>query len=197
MTDKNETELWSEISKEDYEEVMAKFFKELGKPLSQNRLAIEICDYSRTDIYTRIRITDGKPEIIQKVGDWNSPTKKELTALLVNKSEDIVNTCRVIQNLLSSDNLQFFVMQFKNQLFKADGYEVKMTDHSTGFYSFEVEVDDESSLDVFELCERLGLEPDRRKQDGEYWKEFNHRVNIDGSTLSDEELEKIVASYLT
>jgi hypothetical protein len=192
----NETELWSEISKEIYEKVLARLREQFGRPTSQNRLAIEICDYSRTDIYTRIRITDGKPEVIQKVGDWNSPTKREITAALPCNALAVVHLCRVIENLLPKNNLQFFVMQFRNQIFKTADYEVKLTDHRTGYYSFEVEVEEDSGQDVFEVCKRLGLEPDRRNQDETYWKDFNNRVNVDGRKLTDEELEKIISPYL-
>lgn len=193
-----ETEVWGEITREQFEAKLIEFTKRLGQPKKVVRLAIELNDYNRQDIDTRIRITDGKPVLMQKLGEWNSQTKTETEFDLPNSPDQVFKAFQIFRNLLNPGNRQLTVIQIENYIFDTPEFEIKLS-HLTGkmdAYSFEVELLNSTAEDILVVCERLGLKPNLDEKGEEFWKNYNSRINFDAANITEEELRRIIGKYL-
>lgn len=91
-----EKEILSILSEEEYKEVLVRLEKELGKPEIVKRLGLQCTDYRWNDVDTRIRITNGETEIIQKIGDWKGESRQEIVIPLQPDSKIIFNTYKIL-----------------------------------------------------------------------------------------------------
>lgn len=73
-----EKELLSILTKKEYDRVLVQLTKALGTCDIENRLSLQCTDYRWADVDTRIRLTNGRAEIVQKLGDWKHENRKEL-----------------------------------------------------------------------------------------------------------------------
>jgi len=73
-----EVEIWGIIPAKLFPTIKARITKLLGKPVLKRRLSIEISDWNNKHLDTRIRITDGCCELVQKVGAWDNNQKEEI-----------------------------------------------------------------------------------------------------------------------
>jgi Trp operon repressor len=77
-----ETEVLGFLTKKQFEKFIDILNARIGKARRTKRLSIQITDYAKQDLDTRIRITNGEAEIMQKVGDWNAKTREEISVML-------------------------------------------------------------------------------------------------------------------
>jgi hypothetical protein len=198
MKKQYETEVWGALTKDEFEKFLAIFSKKFGEPKNVNRLSMQITDYARHDLDTRIRVTNGEAEIMQKIGDWDAATREELFINVSADTETIYKHWRVLNNILNQKTALKTIMQMQNYVFTDKDYEIKLT-HQFGksdHYSFEVEVFQGNESPV-EICDKLGLKPDLTLKDAEFWDAFNKKVNIQAQDLKDKEVEAILSAWFS
>jgi hypothetical protein len=192
-----EKELLTILSQKEYEKVLTRLVKEFGKPEMVKRLALQCTDYRWADVDTRIRITNGKAEIIQKTGDWKNYLRDEATVELPSDPKIIFKMYKIFRNMMKDEEVLTPIMQYENRLFKTDDFEIKLT-HQFGkkdAYNCEVEVTD-SKLEPAEIAKRykIPIHPPTQTQD--FWKKWNKTVNLSVGELSDEKLLELIRKYL-
>lgn len=193
-----ETETYGQLSKQEFEKFKAELSKNsiFTRKETVKRLSVQITDHARSDLDTRIRITNGKVEIMQKVGDWNAASREELSVGLQATAEDVFRVFLILDNILNADTVQKTVIQMESYTFLTDDFEVKLTHQLGGgeAYNFEVETFAEG-LDPKEICKEFNLIPDLAPKDAVYWEDFNKRVNLDIRKIGKEQLFDIIRSY--
>lgn len=193
-----EREAWGQLSKEQFEEFLMLFGKRFGKPKMHRRLSISFWNHEMNEIDTRIRITDGKAEIMQKVGSWEGATRwdrEERQVKLFSDAEQIFSAYKILRHFLPSHE-PCQIIQFDNYVFKIDDFEIKLS-HQTGKtdkYNFEVEtLNDESNLDV--ILKDLGLIDLVTVTDVEFWNNWNDELNLNDKDLSEEQILELIKEY--
>lgn len=196
-----EKELLTILSKDEYKRVLNRLKKEFGEPQTQKRLSMQSDDYGQTDIDTRIRITNGKAELMQKVGDWKNITKgksrTEVSIPLPSDSDVVTGLYRIIRNLMKGSKIENIVMQFESYIWEREGVEIKLT-HQFGksdAYNCEFEVfDDFQKPD--ELMEKYNVPINLPTQTEDFWRKWNETVNLNADELSEGELLEVIKKYL-
>lgn len=194
-----EQEAWGELTKDQFEEFLELFGERFGEPICHRRLSFSFWDRNRNDLDIRVKITDGKAELVEKEGwvenssEWKR-TEREVS--LLSDADVIFNMVKIFQNLFPTDD-PMPVMQFENYVWQADEFEVKLS-HQFGTgdkYNFEVEsLNGESSLE--EILKDLELIDLVKITDVEFWEKWNEVVNLDGNELSDEDVRNLIEEYL-
>lgn len=193
-----EKELLTILSKEEYEKVLARLEKEFGKPEIVKRLALQCTDYRWSDVDTRIRITNGKAEITQKVGEWKNYLRDEITVDLPSDPKVIFEMYKIFRNMMRDEEVLTPIMQYENRLFRTDDFEIKLTYQfgKKDAYNCEIEVVN-SKLDPEEIGRKFDISIHPPDQTQDFWKKWNETVNLDANKLSDKELLGIIGSYFT
>ncbi len=191
-----EKELLTILSKEEYEKILVRLEKEFGKTKIVRRLAIQCTDYRWSDVDTRIRITNGKAEIIQKVGDWKNYLRDEIVVELPSDPEVVFEMYKIFRNMMRDEEVLTPVMQYENRLFKTDGFEIKLTYQfgKKDAYNCEIEVFD-LKRNPEEIAKKFDIPIYPPDQTRDFWKKWNETVNLAANELSGEELLKIIRNY--
>lgn len=192
-----EKELLTILSKEEYEDVLSRMVQEFGEPEIVRRLSLQSTDYRWSDVDTRIRITNGKAEIIQKVGDWKNQNRNEITVPLPSDPKVIFDMYKIFINAMRDREVLTPIMQYENRLFKGNDFEIKLT-HQFGrsdAYNCEVEVFGHL-LEPEDLAKKYNIPIHPPAQTQDFWKKWNEAVNLSATELSDAELLKIVSDYI-
>lgn len=192
-----EKEILSLTTKNFFEKSISRFTQEIGQPKKKKRLAMQVTDYNRNTLDTRIRITNGEVEIMQKKGEWSGESSFEISVPLIKDPEVILDAYKALRNMLESDNVETSIIQMESFVFDTEEFELKFT-YQTGkkdVYNFEIEVK-ELNLDPKVIAEELGLKLELPGTDSEYWKRFNEEVNLCVKDLNDEEILEIIKKYL-
>lgn len=192
-----EKEILTILTKEEHEDVLARLKKEFGEPEISKRLALQCTNYRWIDIDTRIRIANGKAEIIQKVGNWEDDTRNEITVSLPSDAQVIFDMYTILRNAIRDEEVLTPIIQFENRLFKTSDFEIKLTYQfgKRDAYNCEVEVFD-SKLEPKEIAEKFDIPIHLPEQSPDFWKKWNKTVNLASTELTDTELLKIIKSYL-
>jgi len=194
-----EEESWGVLTREQFDSFLAVYTKKFGGPVCSRRLSLSFWDHARNEIDTRIRITDGKAEVMQKVGgigDQMVRVRTETSMVLVSSTEDVFNAYKIFRILVPGDD-SCFIYQHDNYIFKQSDFEIKLT-HQLGKvdkYHFEVEVDS-SKIDMGDLLRKLKLFNLVTLTDSAFWDKWNEEVNVRDIDLSDEEIKELIADYL-
>lgn len=194
-----EEEVWGLLDEEKFNKLLNEFSLSFGKPKRSRRLAFSFWDHKRSNIDTRIRITDGKAEIMQKVGIWEMSRKwsrNEQRINLLSDVEEIFNAYQIIR-VLVPDEGSCYIAQFDNYTFKQSEFEIKLT-HQTGKtnkYNFEVEADT-SKKDLYLLLQDLGLSEMVTITDTEFWDKWNEELNLKDTDLEENEIRRMISQYL-
>ena len=185
------------LSAERFSFELTRLSARFGEPKKERRLVLQVSDFNRRDLDTRIRITDGHPILIQKLGDWNAEDRQEVSLALEPSPSSIARLYRMLGTMLRSDNVQRVVMQLENSLFITTESEIKLSRQfgKGEAYSFEVE-QLAPTADLLGICRQLNLDPDLSHKDDRFWKDYSERVNLDATLLSEQELAALVSSYL-
>lgn len=192
-----EKELLTILSKVEYEKVLARLVKKFGDPEIVKRLSLQSTDYRWADVDTRIRITNGKAEIIQKVGDWKKQNRQEITIPLPSDPKIIFDMYKIFMNAMRDEKVLTPIMQYENKLFKTKNFEIKLTYQfgKKDAYNCEIEVFDHA-LEPDDLAKKYNIPIHLPEQTQDFWKNWNETVNLSATELSDDELLKIISKYI-
>jgi hypothetical protein len=191
-----ETEVLGQLTIAQFDSFRSLFDAKLRTPKHMRRLALQMSDFANRTLDTRIRITNGRAEIMQKVGDWDAKTRQEISISLPSDPAVIFSHWQVLDHILVASTVQKNIIQMESYVYNTPAYEVKLI-HQSGredAYSFEVESLDDS-CDLTAVCQDLGLEPNLMAKDAAYWDAFNQRVNMRARDLTDTEIRAIIAKY--
>lgn len=196
-----EKELLTILTKDEHKSVLMCLRKKFGKPRIQKRLSLQSDDYGQIDIDTRIRITNGEAELVQKVGDWKNITKgksrTEIAIPLPNDASTIAGLYRIIRNIKRGSKVENIIMQFQSYIWESKNIEIKLT-HQFGksdAYNCEIEVFD-NSRSHGDLMKKLGIPVHLPTQTEDFWRKWNEKVNLNADELSDKKLLSIINKYL-
>ena len=196
-----EKELLTILTKDEYEQVLTRLKREFAEPRIQKRLSLQSDDYGQTDIDTRIRITNGQAELMQKVGDWKNITKgksrTEISIPLPSDASVIAGLYRIIRNLMKGPKIENIIMQFESFIWESKGVEIKLT-HQFGksdAYNCEFEVFD-SKHKPEDLMNKFSVPIHLPTQTEDFWRKWNKKVNLSADELSEEELLEIIKKYI-
>ena len=196
-----EKELLTILDRDEYGR-LEKFLRDnFGQPKIVKRLSLQSDNYDQTDVDTRIKITDGKPELIQKIGDWKNiikgETRTEVTIPLQKDPETVLNLYKILRNLVKGTNVQDIVMQYESLIWETMEFEIKLTKQfgASVAYNCEVEVK-KNSLSPLGVASQLTIPINPPGDSQEFWKDWNSRINLNADDLNDNELLGIISKYL-
>ncbi len=196
-----EQEVWGLFPSEiEYKKYLGIFTAEYGLPVKKKRLAISFWDPNiNNEIDTRIRVTDGKAELVQKCGAWENQTEihmEEIDIPLPSDTQYLFNMYRVLRNNLPLTKSPF-TTQYHNSLFLSPSFELKLTiQHGKKTrYSFEIEKLDDK-IDLFVLARENGLEEYLLRTDLAFWNKWAEEMDVHTDDLSEDELKALIEQYL-
>lgn len=192
-----ETEIWGIIEKNEFPKILKEITGRLGKAQKKKRLAIEISDWSNQNLDTRIRITDGQAELVQKVGAWKARKKKEIQVDLPQDTELIMELVEILSNYVMNGNPRVQIFQYENFIFKTSEYELKLS-HQFGKgsrFNFEIEALIKD-VDLLEIANQFGLEEHNKKRDIAFWDKWNEVVSLNVLKLNKRNLKSMLKKYL-
>lgn len=204
----NEIEVWSEMSKEIFDIKLHEFTERFGEPQKKKRMAFRFGFNDFYKINTRIRMTNGYPEIMQKTGDVpDAMMRTEIDYPLEKDAQKILDVTNFFKKILMCrfEEIHFFLLQFDNYVWRTQDFEVKISYQlgNEAIYHFEVEMmankgqsAEENEHRLQTVCDDLGLEADFSVRDNDFWEAYNKRANIDVRDWSDEQLLEVINSYL-
>lgn len=198
MNKQLETEILGFISSAQYKALLKRLNVSYGEGATTKRLSLQVMDYSRTDIDTRIRVTNGNAEIMQKTGSWESDTRQEVSIDIQNTVQSVIGHWHILSNLLEGTHRKRTIIQTESTSYIVnDEFEVKITHQFGGVdvYSYEIE-SLKAGVDPRPTAKSLKIPIDTIPKDSKFWEEFNNRVNIDADSLTELELRSIVERYL-
>ncbi len=197
----NEKEIRGFIKPNEFKAKIEHFTRQFGKPKYSKRLSIALADYDNLTLETKIRIINGKSEIVQKVGDFTAVIREALTIKLSTPtSHELVNLFKTYKNFLKdTKNPMLTLIQHENYVFENKEFEVKLFRQfgNDEFFAFEVEAlvnMEDAELENF--CKDNNLIVDVNYNDLYSIQKRNSSVNIDLEKISDMQLLKILDSYL-
>lgn len=196
-----EKEIRGFIVKENFQSHIDKFTKMLGQSKLSKRLSLAIADYSKLDLETKVRITNGKTEVVQKVGDFTAVDREEITIKLENQSaEDVLNLFKTYKNFVRDTEKPMLTMiQHENYVFSNDRIEIKLFRQfgNDEFYAFEVEALVEMLDEELEnFCEENDLIVDVNYNNLESVQVRNSKVNTELTSIGDQDLLEVIKKYL-
>lgn len=199
-----ETEITGEINKVIFESKLKDFTLKFGNPKVKKRLGLMVFDRNNPGIDTRIRITNGETEIMQKVtisDDKTGHAQKEELSIPIKSDVDIIyNAFMTYTNLLLnkySEKLVRLLVQTENYIWKNDDYELKIS-HQFGkndYYTFEIEAVKEN-VDIKEIQKELKLEPTKNFASDERKKFRRTQVDLSASELTEADIKNIISKYI-
>lgn len=196
-----EEEIFGVLTSEVFEEYLQKFTEKFGNPQKVERLKISYWNpKSDKNFDPQIRITDGKPEVMIKKGDWEN---RDVRILLEN-SFDVVAEVENVLSCIGTMNFLYqaekvpVIQQFTNYLWEDSLYEYKLGiqfNNKNKRYIYEIEsLSKESNLDL--RNKELGLDKYTTQTDVKFWDEWSKSVNMYLEDLSKREIEELVSRYL-
>ena len=194
-----EEESWGVLTKRQFDDFLDQFNKRFGKPIHSRRLSFSFWDHSRNGIDTRIRITDGKAEIMQKIGgigDKKLRVRSEQRIKLPSDSQELFSAYQILRVLIPGDDA-CYLYQHDNYIFKQPDFELKITHQigKTDKYNFEVEVDTKK-VDLNKVLKDLGLSEMVTLTSTEFWDKWNEELNLKDNDLDEKQIQDLIEKYL-
>ena len=196
-----EKELRGEIDSDTFTQKCAEFTKKYGQPDHYRRLSLLAIDLD-TPVDSRVRITNGQCEIMQKcrVGKSRDMSEKiEISIPIAADPTTVFNAYQILINQLSTyqpERLLTITAETENHIWEVSDCEVKMS-HLYGngnFYNFEIEARAPES-DIVAVAENLDLvdildfsSPESKKRR----KALAHNLSI----MPKKALLNLISSYL-
>jgi len=192
-----EKEILTIINKEEYEVLCKRLKKAFASSRNTKRLAIQCTDASSDDLDTRIRISNKKVTLIQKVGKWKSKIREELEIDLPKEKDDILRIFKILRNMLKGDKVRTSVIQTESLTFENEDFEIKLTHQfgKTDKFNAEIEVFN-TKIEPEEIAEKFDIPVRLPEHTAEFWDNWSKEVNFSADELSKEDLGKLIEEYL-
>lgn len=195
----NETEVRGELTSENFAKLIDKLKESASyKYEFNNRITFCYGDYSNQKLDMRVRITNGQPVIMQKVGNWQDLTRVEIETDIIKDTEHVFKTYKIISNIYASIPQSFeTIIQHENHLFTNEKFELKLTKQfgKSNYYIFELEAKS-NVVNLQEECKALELTIQDKFESEEDRKKRNTLVNLNPKELTEEEIKNLISTYL-
>lgn len=187
------------IPEGDFNTVKESLSRDFGEAVIKRRLSFVTGDYLHRNLETRLRITNGKFDIAQKVGDIGAVSRQEYESRFDLPAEQILFLFRTVQRLSEQSQDHYaVVMQHENYIFENDQTEVKIYKQfgKEYFYGFEIE-SKQGDVNLIRT-----LEKKYNLQSGEVYdsdievRKRNVQINIPAQELGDQQLLELINQYL-
>lgn len=202
-----EQEVLGELTLDQYNHYFNIFTQKFGQPQKQTRLSISFWDKQKNEIDTRIRITNGQAEIMQKVGQWegeNQLLRTETSLILPSDADQILAAFKILDNV-AGDNRSYHYSRHENYIFNCQidiqgqthQVEIKLCHQfgQTDKYEFEVEVSGDQT-DLQAVLDQLNLTNLVLVTDEAFWDKWNDQLNNRYQHMSDQQIKQLIQQYL-
>ena len=196
----NELEAWGLLTQNQFAKFLTKFSQLFGKPRIIKRLAISFWDpYKDKNTDIRIRITNGEPQKVKKVGEWEEKLEWNFSESLYDLPKDSVKIYAEFQTLRShlTDPDSYNIIQHHSHIFDQPDFELKLAKQfgKNVKYVFEVELKNKSR-DLKGIIKNLGLTDYLLATDTAFWDKWNKEVNLTGRDIGEKEVNELIKKYL-
>lgn len=199
-----EQEIWGLFpDHQTYTHHLTQLIDQFGEPVRTRRLAISFWDPGvDKNIDTRIRITDGVAELMQKRGAWEDQDEihmEEIPVPLPSDVDYLHNMYRILRNNLPLTKSPF-VIQYDNSLFFTEHFEIKLSEmHGRETrHTFEIErLMDDTTVSLQEYAQELRLEPYITQTTVAFWDVWAQEMDVHTDDLTDEQLRQMITNHLT
>ena len=194
-----EEEIWGILTKEQFGYFLSEFTRRFGNPVKSRRLSFSFWDHTRNQIDIRIRITNGNPEIMLKVGTWEDTdawVRSEQRINLQADSDEVFTAYQILRTLIPGED-DCYIYQSTSYIFKTLDFEIKLT-HQSGKsdkYPFEVEKVT-PAVDLNKILIDLNLSDKVTVTDTEFWDKWNQELNLKDKELNKEQIIDLIKKYL-
>jgi len=192
-----EKEILTILNREEYIEIRERLEKSFSSPKNTKRMAIQCTDTLTDELDTRIRISNKKVSLIQKVGKWKSKTREEIEIDLPNDEDTILRVFKILRNMLKGDKVRTSIIQTDSLTFENDNYEIKLTHQfgKTDKYNSEIEVFD-TNLEPEDIAEKFNIPIRLPDHTAEFWDKWSSEVNFSADEIDEGDLKKLIEKYL-
>lgn len=199
-----ENEIIGEINRDIFENKKNEFTKKYGSPQIKKRLGLMVLNKLNANVDTRIRITNGCVEVMQKVTQLEDNKghfhKLEISYKINSNVDDIYNAFITYSNMvkyIEKNNIIRLLVQTENYTWNINNFEVKLSYQfgKSDYYTFEIEaLKENQDLRSFQkkinLIEILNHSSPERK-------EFRiTKVDLNADEMSEIEIKEIIKRYL-
>lgn len=194
-----ELEIRGFIPESQFEKIKSKLTEEFGQPRMKHRLSFVTGDYIHRNLETRLRITNGKFDIAQKVGDVGAVSRQEYEMRFDLPADHILFLFRTAQRLAEQSNDHYaIVLQHENYIFENDEIEVKLYKQfgKEYFYGFEIESKQGDMESIDNFSKKYDLKPGEDYDSDSVIRKRNTEVNIPADEIGDEQLRDLIKQYL-
>ncbi len=198
-----EKEVIGEINKDIFTSKKSEFINKFGNPVIKRRLGMMVFDRNNPQVDTRVRVTNGKAEIMQKViqsDDGHGHSEKlEISIKIPDNVEAAFDAFKTYRNLLAknySEKLILLLVQTENFIWSTKDFELKLSYQfgKNDYFTFEIEALSEG-CDVRETQKSLGLAPIENHASPERKIFRATQVDLDASKMSDQEVKAVIGHY--
>ncbi len=193
-----ETEIWGELDQLNFQTKLKVFEQRYGRPIIQKRLSLQADNFKRHDMDTRIRITDGQAELVQKVGRWEAASRSEICVPLRSLSlSELLRLYQCLINQLPPEHRQTNIIQYQNYIFQTNDFELKLGKQTGKETVFHYELEAKTpSVNLNVIRKELDLPSPLEQSNEAFWTEWNQRVNLSMTEVSEVELTKLITQSL-
>lgn len=193
-----EHEVLGHIDKKLYTKLSKQLKEQYGPPSIKKRIAISFWNPDIKNVETRIRITNGEAELMQKVGEWENKKSfklQEISCPIRGGVNEIYSLFLILSNLCET-GIAPRIIQHKNKIYYSKDFEIKLSKQfgRSEKYLFEIEKVGERSLQEF--VNKNGLAKYIKKTDVDFWLKWNEDVNLSIDLISENALKKLITKYL-
>lgn len=192
-----EKEILTIINEEEYGTIRKTLEKAFLSSKNTKRLAIQCTDTSSDDLDTRIRISNRKVTLIQKVGKWKSKTREEIEIDLPSEADIVLHVFKILRNMLKGDKVRTSIIQTDSLIFENEDYEIKLTHQfgKTDKYNAEIEVFN-TKIEPEEIAKKFDIPVRLPEHTAEFWDNWSKEVNFSSDKLLEGDLKKLIEEYL-
>ncbi len=198
-----EQEIWGIFpDHQTYTHHLVQFTHQFDEPTHMRRLAISFWDPSiDKDTDTRIRITNGTAELMQKCGAWEDQDEIHMEEIHVPLPSDVdylYNMYRILRNNLPLTKSPF-ITEYSNSIFLTDHFEIKLSEqHGKQIrYTFEIERLADTAVNLQQHAQELGLDQYITKTTVAFWDTWAQEMDIYTDDLTDQQLRQMIGHHLT
>lgn len=198
-----EDEIIGEINKEIFLRKRDEFTRKFGEPGKKRRLGLMVFDRNNPKVDTRIRITNGLAEIMQKViqneDGLGHSKKQEISIKIPEDAESVFNSFQAFSNLLKEkycEKLIRLLIQTENYIWKLPDYELKLSYQfgKNDYYTYEIEAISKA-CDLHKVQLDLGLTPIENHASPERKLFRTTQVDLNADEMTEEEIKAVIGRY--
>jgi hypothetical protein len=197
-----ETEITADLTKENYQKYIDKFTKELGYAKIVHRISFMIMQQG-TNLDTRIKITNGKARIVQKIkqkpNNKGMRLNEEIEIDIPDDVDSVLSSIRLINNYYSTFEIKplKLIIQHESHIWDTDEFELKIARQFGKSDIFVYEIESKTNKDPEEIEKTLGITPDYDAFSDERQTLRREFGDLKYDELSEGQIVELIKKYLS